>query len=293
MHITQVTLDGVTNGIAAYIRSRNNWIKRSDGKGYLFSNFDTLEARLFREPDLEYHDIQFFFVIVDKITGKSQISLNEAIATDNGWKVTRWEKIMNQNYLHIYDITSVASYQVTNVGYITTKSTGTHDPNRDPKFEYQKLKDLRTKINTAVEKMSVYQCYSMSVKKNKFGIDIKIDNTTAHIHIWTVAKLMDYNTAINKLRDDNTFELRCLPFMKDKEKYDKYGTLYIFVTCEESDSQCNYTRTKADQLEESLLAFLQDLYPDDNFDYAPCSYVGKILLTKEVDWYGSNSKNGT
>lgn len=293
MHTTQVVLDGITNGIAAYISSRGQYIKRSDGKGYLFSNFDTLEARLFRESDLEYHDIQFCFVVNDKVTGKSQISLNEAIKTETGYKVSRWEKIFGQDYIHVYDIITQATYQVTNVGYITTKMTNAHDPNHDAKFEYQKLKDLRAMVTKAVEKMSVYQCYGMSVKKNKFGTDIRIDNTTAHIHIWTNGKLMDYNTSIIKMKEGGNVELRCLPFIKDKEKYDKYGSLYMFITCEESDAQCNTTRTRVDQIQESLMMYMQDLYPDLDIQYTSCPFTGKILLSKEVDWYGSNTKNGT
>ena len=292
--ITNVTLDGVTNGIAAFVRSKNIWIKRSDNKGYLFPNFDTLEARLYREEDLEYHDIQFFFVIVDKDLmkvdpkmGKSQISINDALKTETGWKVTRVERKLSTDYIRIYNITEINSYQVVNINYITTKDSNTHDPNHKAEFEYQKLKNLRSMVKTTIEKLAAFQCYGLSIKKNKFGMDIKLDNTTAHIHIWTNAHLMDYNTAVKKIRQDkDASELRCLPFLKDQ---DKYGSMYMFITCEESDIDSTFTKNRINQIVSVFNTYINDLYPDCDVQINPCPWTGKITLTKEVNWYEYNT----
>ena len=289
-------LDGIKNGIAAYIHSRKTWVKRSDGRNCFFPNFATLEARLFREQDLDYHDVSFYFLIneinpalVNIQKAPIRLSLNEAVKTETGWRISRYEQVFNQQILHIYNLVEEETYVVTNIGYIDSVLNGDHDEAHDARYEYRKLKNLVTMVNDAVTQMAQFQCYGMSISKSKFGMDIKLDNTTAHLHIWKNSRLMDYNTEIKKMRDQNiSNEYRCLPFLKDK---DKYGTLYMFVTIEDSDSQCTYTRTRADQVEENLMLYLTDLYPDKKFNYVPCPFMGKIIISKEVDIYGTSDKD--
>lgn len=296
MFQTTNLLDGVKNGVAAYIKSRKEWIKRSDGKNVYFPNFEALEARLFREQELDYHDVEFYFLINELHPVYSQqygsktimLKLNDAVKTEFGWRICRYEDIMGQQYLHVYVLQEVNNYTVTNIGYIDCRMNGLHDENHDARFEYKKLKTIRNMVLDALKGMSEYQCYGITLKKSLFGIDVVLDNTTAHIHIWQNSRLMDYNTEIKKGREAGSVDYRCLPFLKDK---DKYGTLYIFATTEESDYQCNHTRTRIDQIEENLMLYLDDLYPDEKFKYVPCPFMGKILLSKEVDIYGKNNQD--
>ena len=279
MYSSKATLDGVTNGIGAYIRSRNSWVKRSDGKTNLFTNFRALEAQIFKER-LEYHDVSFCFVIQDKVTGKATISLNEAVKTEAGWQIARWETIYGQNYLHIYDITEVDLQQVINAGYISTKAADTHDPNRDPKYEYDKLKHIRSMVNKAAAELAKYQIYGVSLYKTKNGLDCKLDNTSATIHIWSNSKLMDYNTAIKQYREETqtTEIIRCLPY----SKVDKYGTLYMFATCDQFDSQDNYTVTAINKFEEELIAMMQEMNQDAEVNYISCQFIGKVILNEKL-----------
>ena len=291
MFATIDKLDGEENGIRAFIRSRNSYIKRSDGKSTLFPNFTCINARLFREQDLDYHDVKFEFVVQDKFQGEVVLQMNESVFdnTDNCWKVYRYENIMGNTYHHVYMLKEIETYVVTNIGYIVSKVNGTHDPNHDPKFEYAKLKTLRKQVNDALTKMINVPGYGLSWGKSNFGLNVGIDNTTAHLQIWTNGKLMDYNTDIKKHRDStNIIDYRCLPFLKDK---DKYGSLYMFITTEASDAQCTYTRTRADQAEENLILYLQDLYPNEDFQYIPCPYKGDIIISEEVDVYGKDHKD--
>lgn len=279
MHSTNAVLDGVSNGIGAYIRSRNGWLKRSDGKTNLFTNFKSLEARLFREK-LDYHDVAFCFIIQDPVVGKATISLNDAIKTDTGWKVSRWETIYGQQFLHIYDISEIEHEQTTVIGYISSNEAGTHDPNKDPAYEYGKLKKLRHMAYDAVYDLAKFPVYGISVEKSKQGLEVKLDNTSAIIHIWINSKLMDYNTAVKKLREESSENnTRCLPYTKDM---DKYGTLYIFATCDESDVNDSYTNTEVEKLISELIALMQENNPKADVKYISCQYNGKVLLNHSI-----------
>ena len=202
MHTTKVTLDGYKNGIAAYVRSKNGYIKRSDEKSNLFSNFKSLEARLFREG-LQYHDVSFCFIIHDIAVGKAVINLNEALKTENGWKVSRYESIYGNTFLHIYDITEIANDQVVDICYITTKESGTHDKDKDPRYEYSKKRKLKDMCITVAKELASYQSYGCSIVNTKRGTDIKLNNTSAVMHIWSNNKLIDYNSDIKKIREVN------------------------------------------------------------------------------------------
>lgn len=298
MFQTTTILDGTKNGIAAYIKSRKQWIKRSDGRNAFFPNFETLEARLFREQDLNYHDVEFYFLInelpliLTKVYPQPKVPitfrLSDAVRCDIGWKICRYEVINGITYLHVYILQEVNNHVVTNIGYIDCRMNGVHDDNHDARFEYKKLKTIRSMVTDAITNLAEVQGYGVTVKKSNFGIDAVVDHTTAHIHIWQNSRLMDYNTEIKKMRtDQEANDYRCLPFLKDK---DKYGTMYMFITCEDSDSQCNYTRTRADQVQENFMLYLQDLYPDEKFIYVPCKFMGKIILSREV-YYGTDNKN--
>lgn len=295
MFQTVNVLDGVKNGVAAYIKSRKQWVKRSDGKNAYFPNFETLEARLFREQDLDYHDVEFYFLVNElhplysQQYGQKTVSLrlNEAVKTDFGWRVCRYEDIMGTEYLHVYILQEDINYTVTNIGYIDCRMNGIHDDNHDARFEYKKLKTIRGMVMDALKGMTEYQCYGATLKKSNYGIDLCLDHTTAHIHIWQNSRLMDYNTDIKRCRNNGSND-RCLPFLKDK---DKYGTMYMFVTTEDSDCQCSDTRTKVDQFQENFMLYLDDLYPDEKFKYVPCPFMGKIQLSKEVDIYGTTDKD--
>jgi len=288
MHFTNVTLDGIYNGIAALIRSKNEWVQRGDVKSNLFTNFEAIEARIIRD-EFDYHDISFYFIITDRITGKVSISINEAIKTEDGWKITRNEEIYGQPFLHIYNITESKAIQVANIGYICTKDSGTHDPGKDPKFEYAKLKNLRYMVFNAAAEMTKFQCYGLSMEKFRSGFKLNISGTTASINIWTIGKLMDYNTDVKKEREANKkLQLRCLPFLNGQ---DKYGTLYIFTTCQESEFNDSYVRTRIDQIEEVLMMFLSDANPDKDARYIPCEFQNKVNLSEEVINYDHDSKN--
>ena len=291
MFSTTAILDGVTSGISCYIKSTKQWLKRNDGKSTLFPNFTVLNAKLFKQADIDYHDVEFYFMIEDKVSCRQQIAMHEVVHIDDEWRASRYEDIFGVKYLHIYHMVETQNYAVANIGYIDCRMNGVHDPNKDPIFEYSKLKTLRNQVKDTLEELAKYPTYGISIRKNKFGIDASIDNTTAHINIWTNSKLMDYNTNIKKSREDagGIIECRCLPFLKDK---DKYGTLYMFTSMDESDIQDTATRTKIDSLQESFILYLQDLYPDEKFSYVPCPFVGRIILSKEEDVYGNNSKNG-
>lgn len=276
MHTTNASLDGATNGIAAFIRSRNGYLKRSDGS-ILFPNFRSLEARLFRDS-IDYHDVALSFIIIDKVVGKAVISFNDAIKTDNGWKVARYESIYGNTFLHVYNITECSSDEVTNIGYIVTKESGKHDANKDPKFEYKKLKTIRTMAWETAAKMCNFQCYGGSLHRTKQGFEVKLDNTSAVIHVWANSKLMDYNTNVKKARELDGNQDRCLPFTPGM---DKYGTLYIFATCEEFDYNDSFTRQAIDRFEEEFMLYINDLYPDMNAVYKPCQFAGKVIYVSK------------
>ena len=278
MYSTTATLDGQSCGIAAYSRSKNGWISRSDGRTNLFTNFKSLDAMIIKEG-LDYHDVFFYFIIQDKITGKATLSLADSMKVADGeWKCFKEEEIYGTKYLHVYNISEKTGAQVSHVGYISTKRAGTHGPNNDAKFEYQKLKETRNMIYEAANSLAMFQSYGCSVNKIPSGIDVIIDNTTARIHIWTLGKLMDYNTDIKKSREGSNSDIiqdRCLPFTPGM---DKYGAMYMFATLDESDFNDDYIKSKIDMIEECLIIQLQDMYPNDDVRYQACQYTGKVML---------------
>lgn len=278
IHYTDVVLDGTTCGIGAFIGPEKQWIKRSDCKSNLFTNLASLESKIFAKG-YDYHDVNICFIVNDKITGKHTININEATKESNHvYKVARFETINGVRFLHVYNLIENTSVQVTSIGYIDTKASGTHDPNKDPKFEYAKLKHLRTITWDTATQMVTHQEYGLTCYKNKYGVDLKIANTTGVIHLWAIGKVMDYNTLVKKKREDGT-QIRCLPFLNGK---DKYGSLYMFATCDEIDYNDTAVRTRIEQLSEMYLSLLNELYPTEEINYSPCQVIGKVIVDFEI-----------
>lgn len=286
MHSNKYVLDGVKNGIGAFIRSRKAWIKGNDGKSELFTNFRTLNARLKREPELDYHDVSFWFRISDPVTGDVVISLNEALKVDYGWRVIRKnENIHGMIFDHVYCIEETEFEVVTNLGYITDIHTGESGDGSD-KFRYSKLKNIRSSVIEAAKGLCEINMYAVSNISTPYGTDLRIDNTTATIHIWQISKQMNYNTNITKSRENDTainngfgIKKRVLPYLKEA---DKYGSLYIFSTCERSDLNDPVTNTKIEQIMSILISYANDLYPEKQIKFDPVEFHGILKYEKEV-----------
>lgn len=279
MYSTECTLDGISSGIGAFIRSRKEWLQRSDKRGNLFTNFKALEGRLSREH-LDYHDVIIQLIIHDKITGKVTLDFAEAVKNGDQWIVNRYEQIYGQTFLHIYKISEITRDQVVDILYISSKKADTHlntkNQDKDAQFEYKKLHDLRKRIINSVKEFVSYQKYGYSLVRDNYGLAIHLDDSSAVVHIWSNSRLMDYNTEVKKHRnDDPDDKTRCLPFVKNK---DKYGTIYMFITCDESDSSDPYTQTVIDKFKEELITSLQEKYPEEEISYLPCPFQGKVLL---------------
>lgn len=279
MHFSDVQLDGVVNGIGAFITSRNEFIKRDGSRSSLFANFKSLEGRLKREG-VEYHDIKFCFLIHDKVAGKVSIPLSDCIRIEGGWKAAREEEICDVKFLHIYNIYEQESMIVESIGYITTIDSGTHDINKESKYEYVKLRNLRKMTSTALNDLASFQCYALNVKRSPLGIDIELEGTTAVFHMWQIGKLMDYNTAIKKRRElDKNNPERCLPFTNGM---DKYGTLYLFSTVDRSEAHSPFIKERIDNFIAIYISYLKELYPDKNIEYSSCEFNGEVIISEEV-----------
>lgn len=294
IYYSDIVLDGINNGIGAFIRSTNKWLVNN--KSNMFPNMKTLNSQLFR-MGVDYHDVNIYFLLNDKVTGKATILIGEAVKTgENTWQIARKdEEINGVNFLHIYKLTETCHEVLVKIAYLSNKDSNTHDPNKDPKYEYAKHRKLRSMSNNIINTMAGYQQFGLSVIKTRYGSDVYIDNSSAVIHVWTLAKLMDYNTDIKKMRsEDKNSTDRCLPFTPGN---DKYGSLYVFATCDENDfaedaENYNSTMGKILSFMHFYITMLQERYPDSEFKLTDTEFGGKVYLLKEVINRGRNTESG-
>lgn len=283
-YYTNVTLDGVSNGIGAFVKSlgeKGEYIKRPDKKSSLFTNFSALEAKLF-EDGIHYHDVSFCFMIHDPVIGKVSIPLSECRKADFGWKAAREEMQCGVKFIHIYNIYESKVDVVTAIGYIGNADSGKHDSNNESKFEYAKLKKIREYVTNVLYSIASFRLNGISITKSKQGLKVIIDNTTINLHVWTNSKLMDYNTQIKKRREEKeeTTKLRCLPFKKDK---DKYGTLYIFYTVDKSFDLKDDNSSAWNKIELFHQIFMSELKNvDDNVTWEGVEFEGEVILSEEA-----------
>ncbi len=290
MHFSNATLDGVQNGIGAYVKSKGEYIRKPDGKTF-FTSLTALEAIL-HVSDYDYHDISFVFVIHDPITGKIKINLNECTYVEGHWKCIRKEEIYGREFLHIYNIYEKETNVLDAVGYLCNNLTNTHNES-DQTYEYSKQRTLTEIVEDTLYAMAAYKDYDLRVSKEHRGIVVDIHKSLIKLHIWKNVKLINYNTAVKKRREVNNNEyIRCLPFDKDK---DKFGTLYMFYTVDKS----NYNREVQqliDRFHSVFVSFLADYDRDTNIKFEAIEFSGEVIFNRIEEEVpvneNNNSKNG-
>lgn len=97
---------------------------------------------------------------------------------------------------------------------------------------------------------------------------ITIKGTTAAIRVCTNWQLIQ----VNQKRKDE--EMRCIPF----EKVDKYNTLYSYITIDDSEPVEFRGYEKAKAMQEIIMEYLKDYYPENSPRYHRVELKGDLYL---------------
>ena len=287
MHFSNATLDGVQNGIGAYVKSKGEYIRKHDGKTF-FTSLTALEAILHISA-YDYHDISFVFVIHDPVAGKVKINLNECTKVDDCWKCIRKEEINGKEFLHIYNIYEKETQVLDAIGYITNKYTGTHNEN-DQGYEYSKQRTLIDIVEKTLYEMAAYSNYDILVIKQHRGMEVDIHKSLIKCHIWKNVRLINYNTAVKKRREANNNEyIRCLPFSKDQ---DKFGSLYMFYTVDKSNYNAEVQQL-IDRFHQVFISFLKEFDNDTEIRFSSIGFSGEVIFNRIEEEVPVNENNNS
>lgn len=261
-----VKLDGQTNGFALWLFSSNEedkFCKDNRGKIKLFKNLDLARSWVANN-----------FGIVNPYSYKVWIMCgNPEIEID----FEDCEKIFGY-YEYIFEDTKYFIEEekidkVTKLGYIVFENGD--EEKTDKAYGKKRSKELFNNVKTVIYDLAKYPNWSPaigSVGKYNGHLVVKLANCTGKIHIMFISQLMDFNV----LRKEN--EKRCLPFEPNK---DKYLCLYIYLSKDVSDPVNFGIEDKLNKVEELIIDYLKDYYPESNPRYIGVEFKGTILIEEE------------
>ena len=177
--IYQVSTNGSTIGLAAYLHDKKNWLKNP--KGYiLYRNLDVLKSALRYAGYTDYHSYEIY------------VKVNDVMVELNKCKKEN-DLIIFFNGEDKYYVTEDRERRLCNVGYIDF-----------PMETYKK--NLNAAFN-ALMTMKLRKCnWTFSGRVLRF----KLFNNTGAINVCTIATLVDIN---NKRKEAGS---KVIPFIKSK-----------------------------------------------------------------------------
>lgn len=180
--------------------------------------------------------------------------------------------IYNSNGEIIY-IKESCTTRVNQIGYFIF-----NDGDQPHIIDRQEGRAIEQRLLTNVKKVAAdYQRYfdcnpsieGITIDDN-MHCTLTIKGTTAAIRICTNGQLVQLN---QKRKDDGT---RCIPF----EKVDKYNTLFTYITIDDAEPEPEQFKgyEKAKALQEIIVEYLKDYYPEDSPRYHRVTFNGDLYL---------------
>lgn len=259
-------LDGVHNGIAAWIISESRYICGRKGSK-LFTNYQILESTLLSKgySKLNY---EIRFILDDS---KYEFPMNDMYYNPEN---KCWEAgIYDQGNNLRWDIEIAESHidKVVNIGYFTTNKSFIKANNK--KEAINKNKEIQEIFQSCSSILATYPYYGIYIDKDECGnFCVNLAGCTGKIHICINDKLIDFNK--NRLSKN----LRVLPFDKNM---DKLGTLYVYTTMD--DNERDEIKSRLISMVDTIANYTNQCFSELEPKFNPTEFKGYILLNREEE----------
>ena len=268
-----ITLDGINSGFGIYLERKEDFIRNNmifipkSMKSVVGEN----DIKLFKNLETAKAYLNYKFKITDPHDYKIWLFVNDMeIDYDNIQYNSPYYEYYDEENIHYY-IMETAVEKVTNIGYIVFED-GDEKKICDPKIGSKKSKELYGYVRQAISSIVSYPDLDVSIEKiyrdSKGFLCLKLKNSTAKIHILYNSQIMDLN--MNRKAGG----LKCIPFIGDM---DKYKSIYIFATKDESDYLIkdieDYIMTIINMIMEELVYY----YQESNPRYVPVQFNGYVI----------------
>lgn len=255
-------LDGKTKGFAMWIFSKNDFARNRRGDIELFKSIESAVANIsislgIRNP-YEYK----LWIILDDI----EIDFDDVERVDDNYEYfyTNTEDITTQLI-----ISPVYKEEVLRLGYFVFENGDKNFTEKE--YGLQRNHELFALVKEAIGYIIKHKDSSpisiIKRDKNKH-MCIPIKNSTVKIHICFNYQIM----TLNQSRKEKG--IRCLPY----EKFDKFTTIYTYITKDESEPKYTGRETEAIKVQNSIVSYLKNKYPEILPKYRDVEFHGNIFL---------------
>lgn len=263
-------LDGINSGMVAWIRNEGHFLE-NNGKT-LFKNYKILESTLIAKGYTPL-DYDILFLIEDgPLHARININSSRFNPETHLWEGYPFD--VNGRQGHYYNKLLLKEVYVDNVsciGYIQYNESDAEYT--DKKQIYKKQKKIQTIVQECASVLATYPHYGIFVNTDEYdNFCINLVGSTAKVHICTNQFVMNFN---DKRRKSN---LRCLPFIKGKNKY---GTLYVYASIDENER--DEIKTRAYNLIDALVLYMDQCFPELEIKFEDVIFKGYIEIQRKED----------
>lgn len=269
-------LDGAKSGVAAWLPLEGKYLEKPRG-GYLFKNIEILKSILFSKGYTNRLSYDIVFIINEDAFTSMKFSI-DSLRFNPGTKC--WEGFPFEYngsreggfyFAKPFQIKESYVDNVSSIGYIEYNDSNKQV--QDRKENYTKQNNLLNIVKEASNVLSTYPHYGIYTEEDENNnFCIRLVDSTARIHICTNNFVMDFNNNRRK------FNLRCLPFIKDKNKY---GTLYCYATVDESEK--DEIKIRAYNIIDVIICYIDQCFPELEIHFDDVIYKGYIEIKREED----------
>lgn len=240
-------MNAIDCGIAVKVNSENNsrFLCISNKEVRLFRNIEA--AREIAKLTVPNSTFEYFVCFNGKKVGISKCNYF------NG----SWQYFDNDK---LYIIKETYKLRFLNPGYIIFEDGDVNrtDPKYGTKRQYQLLTIVKYAANRVLSENKENTITSIS--DDKKGTSLKVKHTSARINIITNSKLMDINQA---RKEKGALNLHYI------KSYDKYTTLYLYITKDVSESLRFDGDDKANAVINRMMEIIIEEFPALNPKFVP------------------------
>ena len=252
-------LNGLTTGFALWVFAKEDFLKNSEGKRYLFKSLDLAKVYAANDANIKNpYDYKVWLILED-----------EEIDFDVVEEFEGYYEYFSESTRHF--IIPKKKDEVLKLGYFVFENGDR--TLTDKEYGRKRGRELYGYIREALSDLIKYP-YRIpaidSIYRDSNGhMCASLKDSTCKIHVCYNNQIMTLNQERKELG------IRCLPYEKSM---DKFVTIYTYITKDIFEPKRFENDLKAIQVQQLIVDFIKEKYPESEPRYIGVNFNGNIFL---------------
>ena len=252
-------LDGNKCGFCLWLYETNDWFMNEKGKRYLFKSLALAKVYLERIKGIRDPYQYKVWLVLDE----------QVIDYDNIQFIDGFYEYCDGEIWYFIEETIVE--EVCKIGYFVFENGD--KVHSDKKYGSRRQKEFLNMIREAISNHVVYPYFDGALsgchKDDNCQFYAAVKGSTCKIRFCKNDMVMTINQ--NRKADG----VRCIPYEKSM---DKFLTIYAYITKDISEQKKFETVAVAAKIQEELLGFIKEVYPEAECRYIEVPFMGTITM---------------